>query len=765
MPLVASTIPNLVSGVSQQPAPSRLRTSGSEMINGYPTVVSGLMKRPPTEFVAKLDAGLLTLSDTTAVHAIDRDNFEKYILVAGESGLALFDQDGNPQTISYPHGTSYLPTADIWRKLRFVTVADTTFVLNTEKVVATVDGVDARPNPATKGTVFIKQAVASVAYAVYVGGVLAGTFTTKDNTTANTALEGTSKIASALAENMRLRGWLTAVAVGATVSFDITEGEVVRVDDEYGGGAMTVYSDTVQAFEDLPPSEIEGRLVKIAGDLSGDAGSSYWVSYAAGIWTEDVGYNSLRAFDPSTMPHVLRKKIDGTFEFTQNEWKERSVGDDDSNPDPTFVGSRLNGLFLFKGRLGFLSEENVILSSVAVFEDLYRTTVVQLLSSDPIDVASATGRVSTLYHAASFSDELVLFSDKQQFRLSSDKILSASTVGITSSTAYPCSLYVAPVTAGASAFFLADGATHTLAREIFIDGSRDTMNGEDIAVQIPSYLPKNMRAVAVSTTADVFLMLSQDAPNELYLHKWYTSDNRKIQSAWCKWVFDPAKQILGMGFLDNYLYMVYSVAGDLRMDRILVGPVVNKEYLLDSQFTDADCSVSGDRFTLPYGWAGDITFLSNATGEPLMFNRVDDTTFDVMGNLTQGFTAGQNYRFLYEFSTQYLREETPEGEGAIQDGRLQMRYYSVLYTNTSYFEAWVTDANGITRTSIFNGRTLDDPDNIANVIPTDTGEFKFPIFGQNEDMKIELVSDQPYRCAFGSVEWTAVYRPKAKRMK
>lgn len=53
MPLVASTIPNLVSGVSQQPSPSRLRTSGERMENAFPSIVAGLMKRPPIEWVGK----------------------------------------------------------------------------------------------------------------------------------------------------------------------------------------------------------------------------------------------------------------------------------------------------------------------------------------------------------------------------------------------------------------------------------------------------------------------------------------------------------------------------------------------------------------------------------------------------------------------------------------------------------------------------------------------------------------------------------------
>lgn len=776
MSLVASTIPNLVSGVSQQPAPSRLRTSGELMNNGFPSIVSGLMKRPPSQFVAQLSPSI-TVSDTAAVHTIDRSSDEKYILICGDGDLELYDENGVQQTVTFPDGKSYLPTTDMWRKLRFQTVADTTFILNTETTVATSAITETRANPSETASVFIRQAIASVNFAIYVNGVLAGNFATSDNTTAGTALEGTSEIAQELATSLVANGYTDAQAIGTTVTFSITSGDTVEVADEFGGNAMTAYTDTLQEFEDLPPSEVNGRLVSLEGNLD-DEGVSYWVEYDNGVWTETVGYDAQVGLDASTMPHILVKTAPNTFEFRQNTWENRKVGDDDSNPDPSFVGRTINNLFLFKGRLGLLSEENVILSAVGIFEDLYRTTVVQLLASDPIDVASATGRVSTLYHAASFSDELVLFSDKQQFRLSSGNVLSPETVGITSSTSYPCSLYVSPVTVGSSAYFVADGATNTIAREVFIDGDRETVNGEDIAVQIPSYIPKNIRALTASTTADVFLSLSEDAPNELYVYKWYTTQRRKIQSAWCKWVFDPNTTIVGMGFLDSYLYLIYKVGGQVRIDRINVAPIIDVDLLLDHQLDKDEFSsitydgVSGlTTIVLPFSHPSTLEFFKTDAdafepySEGSAVTKVNDTTYTISGDVTgDSITAGINYEFRYRFSNQYLREENSDGESAIQDGRLQLRYVSVIYTDSSYFEAHVTPTNGNTSITTFNGRVLADPDNILDLIPRDTGEFKFPVFAQNEEVVIDLVNDQPYRCAFGSVEWTAIYKPKARRV-
>lgn len=773
MSLVASTIPNLVSGVSQQPAPSRLRTSSELEVNSFPSIVAGNIKRPPSQFIAEVSPSI-TVSDTSGVHMIDRSATEKYILICGDGDLELYSDAGVQQTVTFPDGKTYLPTTDMWRKLRFVTVADTTFILNTEKTVTASAITETRSNPAEIASVFIKRAIASVAYAIYVNGVLAGTFTTSDNTTAGTALEGTADIARELATDLIANGYTDAEAVGTTVTFSITDGDKVEVLDEFGGSAMKPYTTTVQAFEDLPPHENEGRLVKIQGGLEEDAGS-YWVEYNDGIWTETVGYNAQRQLDGDTMPHILVKTGASTFEFRENAWNPRPVGDADSNPDPSFVGNSINGMFLFKGRLGLLSEENVILSASALFEDMYLTTAIQGLDSDPIDIASATGRVSTLYHAASFSDELVLFSDKQQFRLSSGTVLTGDSVGITNSTSYRCSPYVAPVTVGSSAYFTADGATNTIAREVFIDGDRETVNGEDIAVQIPSYIPQNIRALTASSTADVFLALSEDDPSSLYVYKWYTAQRKKIQSAWCKWQFEENTTIVGMGFLDSYLYLVYKVGSDVRIDKINVAPIIDVDLLLDHQcteaaFTSATYDAGNDETTivLPYGHPGTVEFYRTDADafEPYEgVTKSSETTYVVPGDVTgHSITAGINYEFRYRFSNQYLREENSDGESSIQDGRLQLRYFSVIYTDTSYFEAHVTPTNGATSVTTFNGRTLADPDNVTDLIPRDTGEFKFPVFAQNEEVVIDLVNDQPYRCAFGSVEWTANYKPKARRV-
>ena len=58
-------------------------------------------------------------------------------------------------------------------------------------------------------------------------------------------------------------------------------------------------------------------------------------------------------------------------QYTLPKWGERTVGDLDSAPSPSFIGSKINNVFFFRNRLGFLADDNVILSRAAEFFNFF----------------------------------------------------------------------------------------------------------------------------------------------------------------------------------------------------------------------------------------------------------------------------------------------------------------------------------------------------------------------------------------------------------
>ena len=91
MALVSSSIPNLANGVSQQSASLRLNSQGEEQVNAFSSIISGLRKRPPTEYLATLLTNAV-VNGNYFIHIINRDITERYIVIANNTSLLLHHQ-------------------------------------------------------------------------------------------------------------------------------------------------------------------------------------------------------------------------------------------------------------------------------------------------------------------------------------------------------------------------------------------------------------------------------------------------------------------------------------------------------------------------------------------------------------------------------------------------------------------------------------------------------------------------------------------------
>jgi hypothetical protein len=174
-----------------------------------------------------------------------------------------------------------------------------------------------------------------------------------------------------------------ATALGGT--FTVTNGTgqyVVRITKNDGtdytlsstdtktGLATVAVKGTIDSISDLPVTAEHGFIVEITGAAATGA-DDYYVKFVAnagsgfghGIWQETVAPAIQYLFDATTMPHVLVRETDGTFTFRKFTWSGRVAGDAITAPNPSFVGSTIQNVNLFRNRLALLADENVILSA------------------------------------------------------------------------------------------------------------------------------------------------------------------------------------------------------------------------------------------------------------------------------------------------------------------------------------------------------------------------------------------------------------------
>jgi len=139
MPLITTSVPNLVQGVSQQPDNLRHAGQAESQTNALSSVVDGLTKRPNTDHVKVV--GTNALASKTHIFNRDADNQHAFLFTHNISnGLLvaknLTNGDDVPVTIS-TDAQAYLDTATAPNsQLSVLSVADYTFVASNQKTIA-----------------------------------------------------------------------------------------------------------------------------------------------------------------------------------------------------------------------------------------------------------------------------------------------------------------------------------------------------------------------------------------------------------------------------------------------------------------------------------------------------------------------------------------------------------------------------------------------------------------------------------------------------
>ena len=142
--IINHNINNLSGGVSRQPDEARFDNQVEEMVNMIPTISNGLCRRNSLEKLVKPSG---VLPDDMPMHSYDRgDGLEKYGMFIQNNVIRVFDISGVEKTVNTyvdtgnPIDDWYTEFGELKKKdIDFLTVGDTTWILNKKKTVAMTD--------------------------------------------------------------------------------------------------------------------------------------------------------------------------------------------------------------------------------------------------------------------------------------------------------------------------------------------------------------------------------------------------------------------------------------------------------------------------------------------------------------------------------------------------------------------------------------------------------------------------------------------------
>lgn len=790
--LYSQNIKNIVSGISQQPAILRLPEQLEEQINGYSTEVGGLQKRAPTVHIKNL---FVAPSSTyrPLVHVVKRDEEEKYIMIFdGNGSCKIYDEDGKEYKVTIDaKSAQYLSGVDPRKYLKCITIADYTFIVNTKKKVAMTGKVwDSGRWKGAQGALFnVKSGQYGRTYACIINDVTIASYTTPDGSNASDSTKvDVNWIAEQLATSARNNGWtvetgdswLYVKKAGTTI-------KTVKIKDGYNGMSMFGIYHAVQNFNNLPRSAPNGFTVQVKGATN--VADDYYVRYDGDtqLWTECARPETPTTLDSSTMPQGLVRNADMSFTLKPLDWDDRDVGDEDSNPEPSFVGATINDIFFYRNRLGLISGENVILSRSASFFNFWFASVVDMQDTDPIDLAVSHNSVSILYHAVPFDEELLLFSNDTQFLLRADGVLSPKNCSLTEVTEFTCNPYVRPVGAGRRVYFPTERAEFTTIKEYFtIEDTTNLKDAQDVTSHVPSFIPNGVYKIVSSNTENVLGFFTLGAESKVYIYKYLFIDNSRLQSSWSYWEFNGAR-ILGGGFINSTLYLVFDRQGMITlesisftyntkdyeeyepyrvfMDRKIVLPAITSDAYDDIEGrTKVDMkTIYGDTLKagVSYGLVDSKGFFRKWTPEEM----VDGRYVWLQGNwVGRRLIEGELYKFKAKFSEVMIRKQDDNGVTAYTEGRLQLKNFWVNYANCGHIKAIVECFDKETYEYVMTARLLGSGRNKIGLTALETGQFKFPVQSLSSNCSISIETELPMPVALIGAGWEGVYYKRATRV-
>ena len=803
MGLVSTAIPNLVNGVSQQPPTMRLASQCEIQDNCYPSVVDGLKKRAPTEHITKVLSGTVGAAH---VHMINRDPTERYFVLLKSGVITVFDLQGNIKTVNVASGLSYLTSSSPTTDFRTVTIEDHTFIVNKTVKVGMSSTLSTKRSP--EALVSVKVGNYGQDYIVNVNGTQVASKTT--STTAVTDI-ATNKIASDLYSQLvsNLGAAYTVTLSSNTIWIRRVDGAdfTISTTDSYSGKALLCVKGQVQRFSDLPAQAPDGFQITIAGDNTSKF-DNYYVAFKAtnsggfgdGVWEEWVKPGIQYKLDPATMPHVLVREADGSFTFKEATWGDRVAGDEDLAPNPSFVGWPINDVFLFKNRLGLLSDTNVIMSRSGELFEFFPSTVTTILDSDPIDVSSPTADVSYLRYALTFNKQLLILSDQAQFILSSGvgqgNLLTPKTVALTLTTKYDTSASAVPVGAGKNVFFSTKRGGFAGVREYYMTDTSlasttvGDSQADDVTAHVPKYIKGTITKMTNSSVEDVLFCMTDADPSKVYIYKYHWNKNEKLQSSWGTFTFDAGTTVLGFGMIDTALYLLMQHSDGVYLEVIYLDPGrfdpytnVNGQYgfvtLLDRRVSDAQCTLvqynaltNTTSFTLPYAVAGEMQVVTRATSDPTKVAGIALTVASQSGNVVSvhgnhsatPVWIGLKYTMQFRFSPFVMRQGQGGGQTVIEDGRLQIRKQLITFAKTGYFQVLVTQQYRDPSVYTYTGRILGAGSSIIGQACIDNGNIRFPILSKSNRVTVDVVNDNHMPCNLLSSEWEGMFVLRSNRV-
>ena len=681
--------------------------------------------------------------------------------------------------------------------IELLTLNDSTFVLNKRRTVR----MRGRLSHATDVDEHRAQVVIAVANNATDYEILltqGGTTTTFSHTSANSGASADT-VAAALASDITANAAYTATQVGAGVYITSTSAFSVETRGGNSETAIFALTDTIADTNRLPVQSRDGYVVRVVNaeeveiddmfvQFSTDGGGNF----GTGQWEETIEPGLRFEFDNLTMPHRLVRQEDNSFTYEPVNWNNRLVGDDETNPFPSFVDNEITHIFFYRNRMGFLSGQNVILSKAGDLFNFWNTSAQTATNDDPIDISAAGKRPVFLNYVEPTAVGLVLYSTNEQFLLSTDSdILAPTSAKVNAMSAYECDANVESVSLGTSQAFVSKTPLYTRVFELNDISSEQPPLMADITNVVPELIPESINSMVASPALSI-VSLGEIGKSTLHQYRFLarTRDERLLNS-WYKW--ELTGTLLAQFFDSSTFYAVVrnddgdncttddvyvqsfdmtqsSEEGfltlptgektDVCLDLFHINP--HRTYTESTNKTTISLpydSVTGKTFNVVVlgGFIGDTASTSSqsvgAVLTPTITGSAGSQQVEIDGDfLGRDIIIGFNYNMSVKLPTLY-RYETGNNQVTNDDVSSLIIHRLKVKTGLSGPVDYKIEITGINDWTNTISVTQPNQYQLNNVNMQASSTHVVPIYQRNENLAVEIIGNTPFPVSLLGLDW------------
>jgi hypothetical protein len=461
-------------GISRQSPTIRYPGQVSDALNVNFNIVDGARKRSGTKFVAFISGA--TYNQQYRMHRIERDDAEEYIVIAGSSGFIRII-DVNTGTVVTPTITaaaqSYLSYGGAKAEnLRFVTVADNTFIANSLRSTATTGngtGIDANTMPVRMQ----RTTTSPLAFSIDL-------CTWKERPFYRQVIKAGTTAPTTGTFNMTYLGYTTP----STVPWNANSKQIDECLTGNGLDPDDYPDDYITGIQSL----VRGKIIVTGGPLPQ---KDIYIDLSP-----DLKVDSLIGVTASTM--------NGSAYTVER-------GEDFSQPAPKFAkdGRKIIDIGYFRNRLILCSDDFVFFSATDDLFNLFKERADILTDADPIEVQLSANDVTIVDHVVPYRRSvLVLTRAGQQFEVTSGDVFGPGQVAVSPSTRYSTKA-IRPVAVGERIYMLGDHPSKTLLYEYFYSDTAVSNVAADVTKHVDDLMPNAVIGMDASANSDMVCCIAR----------------------------------------------------------------------------------------------------------------------------------------------------------------------------------------------------------------------------------------------------------------